>query len=51
MPIACGSSNVKSSGLRLESRGIGFATWGDADLESALEEVRTFRRYARPARA
>ena len=34
---------------RLEGRGIGFATWGDADLESALEEVRTFRRYARPA--
>ena len=36
---------------RLEGRGIGFATWGDGDLESALEEVRTFRRYARPVRA
>ncbi len=34
---------------RLEGRGIGFATWGDADLESVLEEVRTFRRYSRPA--
>ena len=36
---------------RLEAHGIGFATWGDADLESALEEVRRFRRYARPVRA
>ena len=36
---------------RLEGRGIGFATWGNADLESALEEVRTFRRYARRVRA
>jgi len=36
---------------RLAGRGIGFATWSNADLESALEEVRTFRRYARPARA
>ena len=35
---------------RLESLGIGIARWGDLDLETALEEVRTFRRYARLAR-
>lgn len=35
---------------RLESLGIGIARWGDVDLETALEEVRTFRRYARLAR-
>jgi uncharacterized protein (DUF58 family) len=34
---------------QLESRGIGVATWGDAELDTALEEVRTFRRYARTA--
>ena len=36
---------------RLERSGIGIATWGDSDLVTALEEVRTFRRYARPVRA
>jgi hypothetical protein len=36
---------------RLEGLGIGVATWGDGDLVTALEEVRTFRRYARAARA
>jgi uncharacterized protein (DUF58 family) len=35
---------------RLESLGIGVATWGDSDLVTALEEVRTFRRYSRPVR-
>ncbi len=35
---------------RLERLGIGVARWGEADLETALEEVRTFRRYARLAR-
>lgn len=35
---------------RLEGLGIGVARWGEADLETALEGVRTFRRYARPAR-
>jgi len=35
---------------RLESRGIGIATWGDGALDTVLEEVRTFRRYARTAR-
>ena len=35
---------------RLESRGIGVATWGDGALDTVLEEVRTFRRYARTAR-
>jgi uncharacterized protein (DUF58 family) len=35
---------------RLESLGIGIARWGDLDLETALEGVRTFRRYARLAR-
>ncbi len=35
---------------RLETRGIAVATWGDGALDSALEEVRTFRRYAHPAR-
>jgi uncharacterized protein (DUF58 family) len=35
---------------RLESRGIGIATWGDGALDTVIEEVRTFRRYARPAR-
>ena len=36
---------------RLVALGIGVATWGDGDLDSALEEVRTYRRYARLARA
>ena len=35
---------------RLEGLGIGIARWGSLDLETALEEVRTFRRYARLAR-
>jgi uncharacterized protein (DUF58 family) len=35
---------------RLESRGIGIATWGADALDTALEGVRTFRRYARTAR-
>jgi uncharacterized protein (DUF58 family) len=35
---------------RLESRGIGIATWGDGALDTVLEEVRTFRRYVRTAR-
>jgi hypothetical protein len=35
---------------RLESGGIGVATWGDASLASAIEEVGTFRRYSRPVR-
>ena len=35
---------------RLESRGIGIATWGDGELDTVLEEVRTFRRYSRPVR-
>jgi uncharacterized protein (DUF58 family) len=35
---------------RLESRGIGIATWGDNALDTVVEEVRTFRRYARTAR-
>ena len=36
---------------RLMALGIGLATWGDAGLDAALEEVRTYRRYARLARA
>ncbi len=35
---------------RLERGGIGVATWGGADLTTALEEVRTFRRYSRSVR-
>jgi len=36
---------------RLERLGVGIARWGDGvALESALEEVRTYRRYARVAR-
>ncbi|MBM2822196.1 MAG: hypothetical protein HW413_942 [Thermoleophilia bacterium] len=35
---------------RLAGLGIGIARWGDLDLETALEEVRTFRRYAKLAR-
>jgi uncharacterized protein (DUF58 family) len=35
---------------RLESRGIGIASWSDSALDTVLEEVRTFRRYARAAR-
>jgi uncharacterized protein (DUF58 family) len=35
---------------RLERRGIGIATWSDGALDTALEEVRTFRRYVRTAR-
>ena len=34
---------------RLESRGIGIAAWNDNALDTVLEEVRTFRRYARTA--
>ncbi len=36
---------------RLVALGIGIATWGDSDLDTVLEEVRTYRRYARLARA
>ena len=36
---------------RLESRGIGIATWGAEELDTVLEEVRTFRRHAHPVRA
>jgi uncharacterized protein (DUF58 family) len=36
---------------RLAALGIGVATWGGADLDTVLEEVRTYRRYARLARA
>ena len=36
---------------RLVGLGIGVARWGEVDLETALEGVRTFRRYAKPARA
>ena len=36
---------------RLVTLGIGVATWGEADLDTVLEEVRTYRRYARLARA
>jgi uncharacterized protein (DUF58 family) len=36
---------------RLESRGISVGTWGDEALDTVLEGVRTFRRYARPVRA
>jgi len=35
---------------RLESQGIGVATWGEDELDAVLQEVRTFRRYAHPAR-
>ena len=35
---------------RLESRGIAIATWGEGELDTVLEEVRTFRRHAHPAR-
>jgi uncharacterized protein (DUF58 family) len=35
---------------RLERSGIAIATWGESDLVTALEEVRTFRRYSRLAR-
>jgi uncharacterized protein (DUF58 family) len=36
---------------RLESRGIAIATWSDGELDTVLEEVKTFRRHAHPARA
>jgi uncharacterized protein (DUF58 family) len=36
---------------RLVALGIGIATWGERDLDTVLEEVRTYRRYARLARA
>jgi uncharacterized protein (DUF58 family) len=36
---------------RLERLGIGVGTWGEGDLMTALEGVRTFRRYARAVRA
>ncbi|HUG65949.1 MAG TPA: DUF58 domain-containing protein [Gaiellaceae bacterium] len=36
---------------RLAALGIGVATWGAADLDTVLEEVRTYRRYARQAHA
>ncbi len=35
---------------RLVAVGIGVTTWGDAGLGAALEEVTTYRRYARTAR-
>ncbi len=40
----------KAQNAKLEALGIGVARWGAMGLESALEGVRTFRRYARPAR-
>jgi hypothetical protein len=36
---------------RLSALGIGVGTWGDTDLDTVLEEVRTYRRYARRAHA
>jgi uncharacterized protein (DUF58 family) len=36
---------------RLVALGIGIGTWGDRDLDTVLGEVRTYRRYARLARA
>ena len=36
---------------RLVALGIGVATWGDGELDTVLEEVRTYRRYTRLARA
>jgi uncharacterized protein (DUF58 family) len=36
---------------RLVALGIGVATWRDTGLDGVLEEVRTYRRYARVARA
>jgi uncharacterized protein (DUF58 family) len=36
---------------RLERLGVAIATWGERDLETVLEEVRTFRRSTRLARA
>jgi hypothetical protein len=37
--------------MRLAGAGIAVGRWGDeTSLEEALEEVRTFRRYARRAR-
>jgi len=36
---------------RLVALGVGVATWGDGELDAVLEEVRTYRRYARLARA
>ena len=36
---------------RLVALGVGVATWGDGELDTVLEEVRTYRRYARLARA
>jgi uncharacterized protein (DUF58 family) len=35
---------------RLEQRGVGIGHWSGGELELALEEVRTYRRYARTAR-
>ena len=36
---------------RLVALGIGVATWGEDELDTVLEEVRTYRRYTRLARA
>ena len=36
---------------RLVALGIGVATWGTEELDTVLEEVRTYRRHARLARA
>ena len=36
---------------RLVALGIGVATWGDDELDTVLEAVRTYRRYTRLARA
>jgi uncharacterized protein (DUF58 family) len=36
---------------RLVALGIGVATWSESDLDTVLEEVRTYRRHARLARA
>jgi len=36
---------------RLQALGIALGRWGDGELEATLEEVRTYRRYAKLARA
>ena len=50
-PTASGCSSARCSARGSCALGIGVATWGDDELDTVLEEVRTYRRYTRLARA
>ena len=50
-PTASGCWSARCFARGSCALGIGVATWGDDELDTVLEEVRTYRRYTRLARA